>query len=106
MRSPEPLAPQEPLEDPLAYLPCSTVVEYRKGHVIYEPHHPCAAVYLMIDGKVQICRLADDGNEVILDIYQTDEFFGESGLLNLPHRSQHATALENTKLMAWTPSEI
>jgi CRP/FNR family transcriptional regulator len=43
---------------------------------------------------------------VVVDIYQADEFFGESALLNLPHRSEQATALENTKLMTWTTSEI
>jgi CRP/FNR family transcriptional regulator len=50
--------------------------------------------------------MADDGHQVILDIYQTDEFFGESALLNLPQRSEQATAMENTRLMTWTNTEI
>ena len=29
-----------------------------------------------------------------------------NAFLNLPHRSEQATALENTKLMTWTTSEI
>ena len=60
----------------------------------------------MIDGKVKVSRLADDGHQVVVDIYQPDEFFGESAFLNLPHRSEQATALENTKLMTWTTAEI
>ena len=43
---------------------------------------------------------------MVVDIYQPDEFFGESALLNLPHRCEQSTALENTKLMAWTTAEI
>jgi len=100
------IAPQRSLEDPLAHLPCSTIVEYRKGQLIYNQDQPSTSVYLVIDGKVKVSRLADDGRQVVVDIYQGDEFFGESAFLNLPHRSEQATALENTKLMAWTTSEI
>jgi CRP/FNR family transcriptional regulator len=50
--------------------------------------------------------VADDGHQVVVDIYQPDEFFGESAFLNLPHRCEQATALENTKVMAWTTAEI
>jgi len=98
--------PQKPLEDPLAHLPCSTIVEYRKGQTIYNEDQPSTSLYLVIEGKVKVSRLADDGHQVVVDIYQPDEFFGESAFLNLPHRSEHATALEDTKLMAWTTTEI
>src|SRR5947209_13525705 len=100
------VAPQKPLEDPLAHLPCSTIVEYRKGQMIYNQDQPSTSIYLVIDGKVKVSRLADDGHQVVVDIYQPDEFFGEAAVLNLPHRSEQATALENTKLMTWTTSEI
>jgi len=50
--------------------------------------------------------MADDGHQVVVDIYQPDEFFGESALLNLPQRAEQATAMEGTKLMTWTTAEI
>jgi CRP-like cAMP-binding protein len=100
------LTPHKVLEDPLAHLPCSTIVEYRKGQMIYNQDQPSTSIYLVIEGKVKISRLADDGHQVVVDIYQPDEFFGESAFLNLAHRSEQATALENTKLMTWTASEI
>jgi CRP/FNR family cyclic AMP-dependent transcriptional regulator len=101
------LAPsQKVLEDPLAHLPCSSIVEYRKGQIIYNQDQPSASIYLVIDGKVKVSRLADDGHQVVIDIYQPDEFFGESAFLSLPHRAEQATALENVKLMTWTSSEI
>ena len=74
--------------------------------MIYDQQQPSTAIYLVIDGKVKVSRLADDGHQVVVDIYQPDEFFGESALLNLPHRCEQATALENTRLMAWTAAEI
>src|SRR5256886_17572359 len=99
-------APQKPLEDPLAHLPCSSIVEYRKGQLIYNQDQPSTSIYLVIDGRVKVSRLADDGHQVGVDIYQPAEFFGESAFLNLPHRSEQATARENAKLMARTPPEI
>jgi CRP/FNR family transcriptional regulator len=99
-------ATPKPLEDPLAHLPCSTIVEYRKGQIIYSQDQPSTTLYLVIDGKVKVSRVADDGHQVVVDIYQSDEFFGESAFLNLPHRCEQATALENTKLMTWATAEI
>jgi CRP/FNR family transcriptional regulator len=100
------VAPQKQLEDPLAHLPCSNIVEYRKGQLIYNQDQPSTNIFLVIDGKVKVSRLAADGHQVVVDIYQPDEFFGESAFLNLPHRAEQASALEDTRLMAWTASEI
>jgi len=65
------------------------------------------SVYLVLSkGKVKVSRMKDDGRQVVVDIYQPDEFFGESALLNLPHRSEQAVALDNTSLMGWSAAEI
>jgi CRP/FNR family transcriptional regulator len=74
--------------------------------MIYNHDQPSTSIYLVMDGKVRISRVAADGHQVMIDIYQRDEFFGESALLNLPHRAEQATALETTKLMTWTASAI
>src|SRR5215831_21230489 len=100
------LAPQRVLEDPLAHLPRSSILEYQKGHTIYNQDQPSTAIYLVIEGKVKVSRLADDGRQVVVDIYQPDEFFGESAFVSLPQRSEQAVALEKTKLMTWTTAEI
>jgi CRP/FNR family transcriptional regulator len=81
-------------------------MEYKKGQNIYSQDQPSTSLYLVIEGKVKVSRMAEDGHQVVVDIYQTDEFFGESALLNLPHRAESATALEGTKLMTWTAVEI
>jgi len=101
------LAPQhKTLEDPLAHLPCSTIVEYRRGQNIYDQEQPSESLLLVIDGKVKVCRLTDDNRQVVVDIYQPDEFFGESAFLGLRNRNEIAVAIENTKVMAWTIAEI
>src|SRR5260370_17246984 len=93
------LAPKKALEDPLLHLPCSVIVEFKKGRMIYNQDQPSTNIYLIIEGRIKVSRVADEGHQVVVDIYQPDEFFGESALLNLPHRSRRATALENTKVM-------
>jgi CRP/FNR family transcriptional regulator len=99
-------APQKALEDPLAFLSCSIIAEYKKGQLIYDQDQPSTSIYLVIEGKVKVSRMKDDGRQVVVDIYQPDEFFGESALLNLPHRSEQAVALDNTRLMGWSAAEI
>jgi CRP/FNR family transcriptional regulator len=100
------VAPQKALEDPLAFLPCSSIAEFKKGQLIYNQDQPSTSIYLVIEGKVKVSRMGDDGRQVVVDIYQPDEFFGESALLNLPHRSEQAAALDRTRLMAWSAAEI
>lgn len=104
--SPITATPQRTLEDPLAHLPCSTILEYKKGQVIYDHDRPSSSVYLVIGGKVKVCRLTDDGRQVVVDIYQPDEFFGESAFLGATNRAEIAMALEATKVMTWTTSDI
>ena len=97
---------RELLEDPLAYLPCSTIVEYSRGQLIYGRSQTSNNIYLVIDGKVKVCRTADDGRQVVVDIYQPDEFFGECGFLGEKHRLEEAVALDATKVMTWSTAEI
>jgi CRP/FNR family cyclic AMP-dependent transcriptional regulator len=92
-------------EDPLSHLPCSTISAYRKGQFIYNLGHPCTSIYLVIDGKVKISRMAD-GREVLVDLYRSDDFFGEEAFLNPSCRADVAVATENTKVMTWTTADI
>jgi CRP-like cAMP-binding protein len=80
-------------------------VEYPKGSVIYDQEQPASSIYLVMRGKVKVCRLAGN-DQVVLDLYQADELFGESALLHLPHRFEQAKAVEGTSLMSWTVAEI
>jgi len=94
------------LEDPLAYLPCSHILEYSRGQLVYGPGQPSASIYLVIDGKVKVCRTSDEGKQVVVDIYQPDEFFGESAFLGQHEQNEHAIAIETTRVMTWPTAEI
>jgi CRP/FNR family transcriptional regulator, cyclic AMP receptor protein len=102
----QPVEVKKPLEDPLAHLPRTSILEYRRGQTIYSPEQPSTSIYLVIGGKVKVSRLAGDGSEVVVDIYQPDDFFGESALLNLSRRREQATAVESVRVMSWTSADI
>jgi len=94
------------LEDPRAHLPRSPLLEYSPGQLIYGLDQPAMGLYLVIDGKITVCRSDDNGRPVVVDIYQEGEFFGESALLRIPHAKEEAVALENTKVMMWSTAQI
>lgn len=95
-----------PLEDVLAHLPISSVIEYRKGQIIYGPQQPSKGLYLVASGKVNLSQISHDGSEILLDIVGPEELFGESALHNARRCSDQATAHENTGVMSWATSEI
>ena len=104
--NPVPNVRETQLEDPLAYLPCSSILERRKGQVIYNEDQASTGIYLVLQGKVKVSHHLDGGRQVVIDIYHEDDFFGESGFLNLNRRGEEALALETSRLMAWTTAEI
>src|ERR1044071_4014073 len=98
--------PLTALEDPLVYLPRSDVSAYKKGERIYMEGEPATGIYLVLRGLVQVSRVAERGSPMVVDVYQTDELFGEGVFLNLPNREDRATALEDCTIMAWEISEL
>jgi CRP/FNR family cyclic AMP-dependent transcriptional regulator len=98
--------PQEFLSNPLSQLPSPVKREYKRGQLIYSCHEPSTSIYLVIAGKVKLSRVAPDGRRVVVDIYQAGELFGEAAFLNSTTCDEEAIALENTKVMTWTASDI
>lgn len=92
-------------EDPLRYLRISTTLSFAQGQTIYSPGDPATNIYLVISGKVKVGRVTNNGREIVINVYQTDDVFGISALIE-SHRSGRALALENTKVMVWTAAQI
>jgi len=98
--------PSRRTEDALVYLPHKSVVEYRRGQVIYDEGQPSNGIYLVVRGRVKTSVPMDGGNQTVVEIFSAEDFFGESGLLDLPQRGESAAALESAALMCWTTAEI
>ena len=94
------------LEDPLSYLPISVVREFAKRETIFHQALPSTGLYLIIAGKVAVHRTPESGKRpVLVNIYQEDDFFGESALTD-EGSMETATALEPVQVMTWTTDEI
>jgi CRP/FNR family transcriptional regulator, cyclic AMP receptor protein len=99
------VAPRQ-MEDALVYLPHKSVIDYKRGQVIYDESQASNGIYLVVRGRVKTSVPMDNGSQTVIEIYGAEDFFGESGLLDLEHRGESAAALENSSLMSWTTAEI
>jgi CRP/FNR family cyclic AMP-dependent transcriptional regulator len=98
--------PSRDLEDALMFLPRKSVAEYRKGQIIYDEQQPSKGLHLVVQGRIKVSMPLDEGCQSIVDIFTTDDFFGESALLGVSTLQERAQALDNVILMSWTSSEI
>lgn len=95
-----------PTEDLLEHLPASSVMEYRKGQIIYGPQQPSKGLYLVAAGMVDLSQMSEDGSEILLDIIRPEEVFGQSAFHSVSRDSERATARQDTGVMTWAASEI
>jgi len=77
-----------------------TVRTYTKNSVILTEEEDGSALFVIISGKVKVCRSSNDdpGKEVILSILNPSDFFGEMALLDGLNRSATVIAMEDSKL--------
>ncbi len=56
-------------------------------------------LYIIVDGKVRVSLMSADGKEVILDILEKGDFFGELSFLDNRSRSAMVTATTDVRIM-------
>jgi len=99
-------SPSREMEDALMYLPRKGVTDYRKSQIIFDEHQPSRGLHLVVQGRVKVTIPLDDGAQTVVDIFTTDDFFGESSLLGSERYAERALALDNVTLMSWAAAEI
>jgi CRP/FNR family transcriptional regulator, cyclic AMP receptor protein len=70
---------------------------YRSGEVIFHRDDPGQVLYMIKEGKVKICIISPDGQEISLAVLGKGEYFGEFSLLDSLPRSADAIALEKVE---------
>jgi len=98
--------PARDMEDALMYLPRKGVTEFRKGQVIFDENQPSTGLHLVVQGRVKVTMPLENGMQTLVDIFTTDDFFGESSLLGQGPNVERATALDSVALMSWSGQEI
>jgi CRP/FNR family transcriptional regulator, cyclic AMP receptor protein len=70
---------------------------FRSGEVIFHRDDPGQVLYMIKEGKVKICIISPDGQEVSLTVFGKGEVFGEFAILDGLPRSADAVALERVE---------
>ncbi|GAC1567456.1 MAG: Crp/Fnr family transcriptional regulator [Ktedonobacteraceae bacterium] len=70
---------------------------FRSGEVIFHREDPGQVLYMIKEGKVKICIISPDGQEISLAVLGKGEHFGEFALLDGLPRSADAIALEKVE---------
>ncbi len=79
---------------------------FKKDSVVLFEHETGSALFVIIEGKVKVSRVSDDGKEVILTILGDSDFFGEMAILDGLSRSANVTAMEDSELFIIQRSEF
>jgi len=72
--------------------------KYHKDNLILIEEEIGSSMFIILDGRVKISRISDDGREVILSIMSEGDFFGEMSLLDGQTRSANVTAIDPAEL--------
>ncbi len=79
---------------------------FRTGEVIFHRDDPGQILYIIKDGKVKICLISPDGQEISLVVFGKGEYFGEFAMLDGLPRSADAIALEKVECYALQRSDF
>ncbi len=79
---------------------------FRSGEVIFHRDDPGLVLYMIKEGKVKICIISPDGQEISLAVLGKGEYFGEFSLLDGLPRSADAIALEKVECYSLQRSDF
>jgi CRP-like cAMP-binding protein len=73
---------------------------YPKDSVVFFENEQGDFFFMILEGRIKVTILGDDGREVILSLLGSGDFFGEMALLDNEPRSATAIAVEDSELLS------
>src|ERR1700704_3247323 len=70
---------------------------FKRGEALFRKDDPGMHLYVVLDGAVKIALPGEFGQEALVSIMRTGDFFGELALFDGSPRSASATAMEDTR---------
>jgi len=74
--------------------------KYPKDTVVFFENEQGDSFLMILDGRVKVTILGDDGREIILSVLGPGDFFGEMSLLDNEPRSATTIAVEESELLS------
>jgi CRP/FNR family cyclic AMP-dependent transcriptional regulator len=72
---------------------------FKKDNMILVEEEVGSTMFIILDGRVKISRISEEGREVILSILSEGDFFGEMSILNGQTRSANVVTLEDSEIL-------
>jgi CRP-like cAMP-binding protein len=79
---------------------------FPKDAVVFFENDEGDSFFMILEGRIKVTILGDDGREVILSMLAAGDFFGEMALLDDEPRSATAIAVEDTDLLSLQRSDF
>ena len=73
---------------------------YSSGQPVFMKGDPGTAMMAVLSGRIRICAYSADGREVVLNVINPGEVFGEIALIDGGERTADAFAMETTELLS------
>ena len=73
---------------------------YPKDSVVFFENEQGDFFFMILEGRIKVTILGDDGREIILSLLGSGDFFGEMALLDNEPRSATAIAVEDSELLS------
>lgn len=83
-----------------------TIAKYAVNQIVFSQGEPTDSVFYILDGKVKVTVLSEQGKEAVVAVLGPDEFCGEGCLAGQPRRMATATALTECEIMRLEKSAI
>ena len=74
-------------------------VDQAKGTVLFRKGDPGTSMLLLRRGRVKVCTHSEDGRELVLNLFNPGELFGEIAFLDQSERTADAVALDDCELL-------
>jgi CRP/FNR family cyclic AMP-dependent transcriptional regulator len=74
--------------------------KFQKDTVIFFENEEGDSFFIILEGRIKVTILGDDGREIILSVLGPEDFFGEMALLDNEPRSATAIAVEDSELLS------
>src|SRR5213075_843653 len=76
----------------------ATLKTFPAQTIVFEEGEPSDCLYLVLSGKVELCKRASERSHLTIAFASENDFFGELGVLDGSARSTRAVAVEETTL--------
>ncbi len=79
---------------------------YSAGDLVYSPHQPVEALFILKKGRIRIFRISEDGRALTTAIIETGTIFGEMAVVGQQMHDSFAEAMDEVAVCVMSRSDV